>query len=147
MALMRPLFEVRDQMERLFHEMEEFQLPSLSEIRERHPRTWVPAVDLSETDGQYELKMEVPGIKPEDLDVQIQEDSVIVRGEVRLEKLEEKKDIYRKECHYGSLYRRIPLPSAVKIEGAKAELKHGILDWKLPKAEGKPANRIPVQAK
>jgi HSP20 family protein len=147
MAIMRPITEMRDQMERLFHEMEEFQFPSLAEFRERHPRNWMPSVDLSETGGNYEIRMEVPGIKPENLDIQILEDSVIIRGQTREEKVEEKKDVYRRECHYGSLYRRVPLPGTVKTEGAKAELKNGILDLILPKAEGKSTKRIPVQAK
>ena len=147
MAMIRPLTEMRDQMERLFHEMEEFQFPSLAEFREKHPRAWVPSVDLFETDGNYEIKMEVPGIKPENLDVQILEDSVVVRGQTREEKVEDKKNIYRRECNYGSLYRRIPLPGNVKTEGAKAELKNGVLDLLLPKTEGKRINRIPVQAK
>lgn len=146
MAIMKPLTEMRDQMERLFHEMEEFQLPSMTEFRERHHRAWLPSVDLFETDRNYELKMEVPGIKPEHLDVQILEDSVVVRGQTREEKVEDKKDIYRRECHYGSFYRRVPLPGTVKTEGAKAELKNGILDLVLPKAENKRVNRIPVQA-
>lgn len=147
MAMMRPLTDVRDQMERLFHELEEFQFPSFPESRERHSRSWLPAVDLFEKGGDYHLKMEVPGIKPENIDIQILDDAVVIRGQSREEKTEDKKDVYRRECHYGAIYRRVPLPGAVKAEGAKAELKHGILELSLPKAEGNLGKRIQVQAK
>lgn len=147
MAIMRPLTDVRDQVERLFHELEEFQFPTFPETRERHSRGWLPAVDLFEKDGNYHLKMEVPGIKPESIDIQVLDDAVVIRGQSREEKAEEKKDVYRRECHYGAIYRRVPLPGSVKAEGAKAELKHGILELSLPKAEGNLGKRIQVQAK
>lgn len=152
MALMRPLSEMRDQMDRIFHEMEEFQLPAISSwrmhpLRERTLGAWFPPADVSEENGNFLVQVEVPGVKAENLNVEILDDAVIVRGETREEKTEEKRDIYRRECHVGSVYRRIPLPGIIKTEGATAELKHGILSLKLPKIEEKKGRKIPVQAK
>jgi len=79
--------------------------------------------------------------------VEILENAVLIRGETREEKLEEKRDVYRRECHVGSVYRRISLPASVKAEGATAELKHGVLNLKLPKLAEKKGKRIPVQTK
>lgn len=150
MAIMRPLTEMREQMERLFTEMEGFHFPTLEEFRpfrSQMNKPWFPAVDLSEANGNYLLKVEVPGVKPEDLKVDVLEDAVIVRGETREEKTEEKKDVYRKECSYGSLYRRIPLPGIVKKDAVNAELKHGVLHLTLPKLEEKAGTPVQIQVK
>jgi HSP20 family protein len=152
MALIRPLSEMRDQMDRIFHEMEEFQLPSVPSwrmhpFRERMLGSWLPPADVLEENGNYLVQVEVPGVKAENLNVEILDDAIIVRGETRQEKTEEKRNVYLRECHVGSVYRRIPLPGTIKTEGATAELKHGLLSLKLPKAEEKKGRQIPVQTK
>jgi HSP20 family protein len=149
MTIARPLTEMRDQMDRLFSEIEEFQFPTtLGDFRERaFTRTLLPPVDLVETDNSYDLKVEIPGIKPENLDVQVLGDSVVIRGQTREEVTESKKDYHRRERQFGSIFRRIPLPGEVKTEGVKAELKQGVLELILPKANNEKARRIQVQAK
>ncbi len=131
-------------MEQNFHEMGAFQFPAFAEFRsfpaargERLARPWLPPVDISETDSSLLLKVEVPGIKAEDLQVGILEDPVVIRGEAREEKVEEKRDVYR----------RTPLPESIKAEGATAGLKHGVLNLQLPKLTEKKGKRIPVQTK
>lgn len=148
MRLMRPISELRDQMDQLFHEMEEFQFPGFStDWRGKPARSWLPAADLSESNGNYELTVEVPGIKAEDLNIEVQDDAVIIQGESREETEEEHKDFYRKECHKGSIYRKIPLPGPVKTEDITAELNNGLLEVTLPKAEEKKGRKISVKAK
>ena len=151
MSLMRPFSDIRDQMERVFNEMET-QFPMIEEfkplgVRDRSHRAWFPAVDITETDKQFKIKVEVPGIKPEDLKLEILDDLVILRGESKEETVEEKKNIYRQECHIGRLYRRIPLPGTVKQEAQKAELKHGVLYLNLDKLEDKKGTPVQIQVK
>jgi HSP20 family protein len=150
MALMRPFSDVRDQMEQMFRDMDEFQLPSLASSWRMFPsreRAWFPPVDVSEANGSYLVQVEVPGVKAQDLNVEILDDAVIVRGQTQEETTEEKRDIYRRECHFGSVYRRIPLPGSIKSEGATAELDHGRLRLTLPKQEEKKGRKIAIQSK
>jgi len=110
-------------------------------------KTWFPAVDLAEANGNYLVKVEVPGIKPENLHIEVLDHTIVIFGETETEKEESKKDIYRKECSYGSLYRRIPLPGNVKRENVKAELKHGLLKLTLPRIEEEKGTPVAIQVK
>jgi HSP20 family protein len=150
MALLRPLTDMREQMERLFNEMEILHFPTLEEFRpfrDRMARAVLPAVNLSETEKNYLLKVEVPGVKPDDLRVEVLEDVVLVTGESREEQTEEKTGVHRRECSYGRLYRRIPLPGKIKTDEIVAELEHGVLSLTLPKLEEKTTTPIQVKIK
>lgn len=95
----------------------------------------IPPAELSETDDALILKLEVPGIKPQDLDIQVMVDKVIVKGE-RKAKTETKTEAKtRSEFRYGEFSRAIPLP--VQIQNTKVTVNHenGILELTLPKSE------------
>jgi HSP20 family protein len=92
-------------------------------------------VDLSESEGEVILKAVLPGIKPEDVELTVNEGVLTIRGEAKSETTEEKENFYRREIRYGSFARSLPLPSRVKQEEAEAEFKDGILTVHLPKAE------------
>lgn len=92
-------------------------------------------VDLSETENEVIVKAVLPGIKPEDVELTVNEGVLTVRGESRSETTEEKENFYRREIRYGSFARSLPLPARVKQEEAEAEFKDGILTIHLPKAE------------
>ena len=94
-----------------------------------------PPVELSERNGNYELKAQLPGIKKEDIDVEVYEDSVMIKGETKEEKKEEKENLYRSEFRYGKFIRNIPLPSEVLSNEAKAEFKDGVLTVTMPKSK------------
>ena len=94
---------------------------------------FVPAAEMSETPEAVHLKLEVPGMKPDDLDVQVSADSVSIRGERRDETQTEEKGMTRTEFRYGSFERVIPLPVRVENTQATAEYKDGILTRDLPK--------------
>lgn len=91
----------------------------------------IPPAELSETEDALLLKLEVPGVKPQDLDIQVMVDKVIVKGE-RKAKTETKT---RSEFRYGEFSRAIPLP--VQIQNTKVTVNHenGILELTLPKSE------------
>ena len=97
--------------------------------------TFVPAVEIQEMDNEVHLRIESPGIAPEDLDVRVSEEAVSVSGERKFETNVEEKGMRRSEFRYGRFQRVIPLPAQVQNDKVQAEFKHGILSLTLPKAE------------
>jgi HSP20 family protein len=96
---------------------------------------FAPAVEIDETDEAVLLKLELPGLNPDDLDIQVTADSVSIAGERKYEKTTEEKGMTRSEFRYGSFQRVIPLPARVKNTESTADYKDGILHLTLPKAE------------
>lgn len=95
----------------------------------------VPAAELSQTDDAIHLKLEVPGIEAKDLDVQVTEDAVLVRGERKSENKTEESGVTKSEFHYGKFQRAIALPARIQNTNVTAEYKDGILNLTLPKTE------------
>jgi HSP20 family protein len=101
--------------------------------------TFVPPVDIYEDEHQLTLKLEAPGIKPEDLDIQVENNTLTVRGERKFDKEEKEENFHRVEHRYGSFYRAFTLPNTVDTDHVRAEYENGILRIKLDKkAEAKP---------
>lgn len=108
--------------------------------------TDVPQADLSETDQAFEVRMDLPGVKPEELDIQIDKNMLTVRGE-RLEEAEETdKKYHRLERHTGSFYRSMTLPQSVNADEVAAEYKDGVLAIHLPKTEDSKSQKIVVKS-
>ncbi len=106
-------------------------LPVLGE----QPLTFAPAVELSENPEAIQLKLEIPGIKAEDLDVKVTKDAVTITGERKEESKSEENGVTRSEFRYGKFQRMIHLPAKVQNTNVTAEYKDGILHLNLPKAE------------
>lgn len=96
--------------------------------------SFVPAAEMTETPEEIHLKLEVPGLEPKDLDVEVKADAVIIKGERKSETKTEEDGITRTEFRYGSFHRVIPLPGRIENTNVKAEYKDGILNLILPKA-------------
>lgn len=96
---------------------------------------FAPAAEIQETSDAVHLRLEVPGIEPKDLDVQVMAEAVSVTGERKYEKQTAEKGMSRSEFRYGRFQRVIPLPAKVQNDQAQAEYKDGILRLNLPKAE------------
>lgn len=108
---------------------------------------WYPAVEVSEQNGQLEVHAELPGLKPEDVKVEVTDDALIIRGEKKYEREHHLGKAYRSERQYGEFYREIPLPQGVKAEQAKAQFRNGVLEITVPVPEE--ANRrreIPIHS-
>jgi len=95
----------------------------------------VPAAELSETDDAVNLKLEVPGMNAKDLDIQVTENAVSIRGERKEESTSEENGTKRSEFRYGKFERVIPLPARIQNTDVKADYKDGILNLHLPKAQ------------
>lgn len=96
---------------------------------------WMPVVDISETDGEYLIKAELPEVKKEDVKVTVEDGVLTIQGERRQEKEEKGKRYHRVERSYGSFVRSFTLPESVDEGGVKAEYKDGVLNLHLPKSE------------
>jgi HSP20 family protein len=105
-----------------------------------------PAIELAEKDDQFEIKVAVSGIDPRDLKVEVTEEDLLVKGETRTEKKEEKGEVYTSEFESGSLFRSIHLPKKVDPNKVKAELKNGLLIVMAPIAEEAKAQMVRVQS-
>lgn len=98
-------------------------------------REWGPAVDVAETENEIIVRAEVPGVRPEDIDITVSEDAVTVRGEVKQEFDASHHGYRRIERRTGSFARTVPLPVKVRHEEAQADYRNGILEVRVPKAE------------
>ena len=97
---------------------------------------WSPSVDVEETDKEFQIKAEMPGVKKEDVHVSYDNGILTIKGEKREEKSEGKKGKkHRKECFYGSFSRSFTLPDSIKLEEIDASYKKGVLSLTLPKSE------------
>jgi HSP20 family protein len=101
--------------------------------------TFVPAVDIYENEHSITLKLEVPGVNQNDIDVRLENNTLTVRGERKFETEEKEENFHRIERRYGSFSRSFTLPSSVDPEKVKADYKDGVLNIELAKrAEAKP---------
>ena len=106
---------------------------------------WLPAVDIKETDSAYSFLMDVPGLKPEDLDVELHDGVLSIRGSRKEEKREEDKGYVRTERRQGSFVRQFRVPTAVQAEHLKAEVKDGVLTIEVPKGSAQSVRKVPVK--
>jgi len=101
--------------------------------------TFAPPVDVYEDDHNITLKIEVPGIDEKDIDVRIENNTLVVHGERKFEKEEKEENFRRVERQYGSFTRSFTLPNTVDAERVQAHYDKGILKVQLAKkAEAKP---------
>jgi HSP20 family protein len=92
-----------------------------------------PHVDVYEDGKQVVLTAEIPGVRKEDLDIDVSEHAVTIRGEKKEEEEKEKKDYYRVERSYGSFSRTVPIPPGADHSRAKASFRDGVLEIRVPK--------------
>jgi len=126
----RDLMSIQEEMNKLFEDI--FRRTS-SPAREG--RILSPAIDLSETDEEYRIKADLPGISKDDMSISVAGNSIIIKGEKREEKKEEKENYHYAERFYGSFKRVIDLPSDIDANKVAAEFKDGVLDIRIQKSE------------
>ncbi len=107
---------------------------------------WVPAVDIVEEKDRFVLRADVPGVKPEDINVNMENGMLTVSGERRDEKTEETQGMRRVERVVGKFYRRFNLPDSANADKISAKSNNGILEVIIPKQPEVAARRITVQS-
>ena len=137
----REMMTLREAMDRLFDDAFTRPLPI------RDGWSSLPAIDMYQTDDEIVVKAVLPGMKADEVQINVTRDLLTLRGEMKHE--EEKKDRawHIREHRYGQFERSIPLPTQVIADRAKAEFENGILTITLPKAEEVKPKTITVKAK
>lgn len=107
----------------------------------------VPKIDVSEDAKELKIVADIPGYKPEDVEIEMKDGSIILKGKMKEEKMEEDEHYFRRERATGEFYRDIPLPHNVNAEKAEGKIKNGTLTIILPKTgeEEKKTLKIKVE--
>lgn len=106
---------------------------------------WTPAVDIKEEDDRYVIHADVPGVDPKDIEVNMEDGVLTIRGERKAEKRDEREGYKRVERVRGSFYRRFSLPDTANADAISAKSQHGVLEVVIPKQEKLQPKRIEVQ--
>jgi HSP20 family protein len=96
---------------------------------------WVPSLDVQEDKDNFRVRVELPGLKREDIEVSLDDGAVVISGERKTETVAEGTEVHRQERHYGKFSRALTLPSAIAGDKVTAAYKDGILTVTLPKVE------------
>lgn len=107
---------------------------------------WVPAIDIKEEDNQYVIHADVPGVDPKDIEVQLENGILTIKGERSTENEEERKGYRRVERVRGSFFRRFNLPDTADQDSVTAKAKNGVLEILIPKQPKEVAKRIAVDS-
>jgi HSP20 family protein len=108
---------------------------------------WAPAIEISQSEGKYMVRAELPGIKPEDVKIETTDEAVILQGERKVETHENKGGMQVTERQYGRFYRAIPLPEGAKVEEAKAKFENGMIEVTVPvPAQKEKRRQVPIEA-
>jgi len=105
---------------------------------------WVPAVDIKENDDHFTIVADIPGVAPEDIEVQMENGVLTIKGERETEKTEEKDDYKRVERSFGSFYRRFSLPESANPDSVEAKSNNGVLEITIDKQEKTEPRKISV---
>jgi HSP20 family protein len=102
-------------------------------------------LDLYETEQEYVAKLAVPGLKPDDFEITLQENVLTVSGQTQQEQTQEHARYHIQEQHFGSFSRSIRFPGNIQVDQVEASLNNGILSIRVPKAEEAKPKRISVK--
>ena len=112
-----------------------------------HDIGWTPAVEVFDKDDRLVVKAEIPGMKEEDIDVSVEDNTLTIRGERKAETEVKEEDYYCCERSYGTFFRSMSLPSKVDAEKIEANYEDGVLEVTLPKASEVQSKKVKVSAK
>ena len=106
---------------------------------------WTPSVDISETEGEYQIKAEIPDVRKDDVKVTVEDGVLTIQGRRNQEKEEKGTKYHRIERSYGSFARTFSLPDVIEADKVNAEFKDGVLNLRLPKSEKAKPKAIEVK--
>lgn len=109
-------------------------------------QTWMPRVDIAESDKEVVIKADLPGVEAKDVEVSVVDDALILKGERKEEKKEEKKNYHRVERFVGQFYREIPLPAGTDPEKITAATVKGVITVTIPKKAEATPKKITVKS-
>ena len=106
---------------------------------------WSPQIEIFERGDELCVRADLPGMKKDDIEVDIADNALVIRGERRNEREEEEEGYYRSERSYGSFFRTIPLPEGVDAENAVASFRNGVLEITMPAPERAKRRRVDIR--
>ena len=134
----KEISSLKSQMDKIFESL-------MGEGEDIRTGSWVPPVDIYETENEIVIKAEVPGDSQKDIEIKVEDDTLIIRGEKRFERDMEKETYHRAERVYGKFQRSFILPKSIEKDNIKATLKQGVLTLVLPKKEEVKPKEISIQ--
>jgi len=141
----RDLMTIQERMNRLFDQ-------TLSKTRTEDEEgltasTWSPAVDIYETADSIVLKAELPGLSRENIDIQVRDNTLTLKGERKFEREVKDENYLRIERSYGAFQRGFSLPAVIQQDKIKATFKEGVLEVSMPKAEEAKPTQVKIEVK
>ena len=154
----QPFDALRNQIDRLFHDFQRgfLQAPSYRSLLDIEPfwrrnlgSSVTPAIDIVEKEKAFEVTVELPGLDAKNVDIQLSDNVLTIKGEKQEEKEEKTKDRYVSERRYGSFRRSLEVPGSVDVDKIEANFKNGVLTVTMPKSPEaqKKQKTIPVSGK
>ena len=137
---MRNLFNFHNQMEKVFSDI----FASHDGETGMEETSWMPTVDISETENGFEIRAELPGVSEKDVNVSVTDNLLTIKGEKHQEAETDGKNYHRVERRYGSFQRSFTLPRHIETDAIKAEFKDGVLTLGIPKAEAAKPTEVPI---
>jgi HSP20 family protein len=138
----RDLVSIEDELNRLFGRT----FAGVESTRPSATGTWMPSMDVFETEGEIVAKVELPGIEPGDVDVSVEDSRLTVSGRREFSSEVKEEQYHRVERRYGAFTRAITLPQTVDTEKVEAHFDNGVLTIEVPKVEKAKPKKIQVKA-
>ncbi len=149
--LWKPVRAVEDAEREFIGDLDRFlgsNFPSLRFIWSRIPgedRPWIPMAEVYETDDKFVARVELPGVNPDDVDISVAGDTLIVKGERKPPEDVPEEQYHQCETCYGKFYRRIGLPSDVDVNKIEASYENGILEVDITKSKAAKSTKIKIK--
>jgi len=137
----RELNTIQNEMNRLFNTFFESPPPGHNGPTARR---WIPAMDLVETDDDFVLRADLPGMAEEDVNIELEDNILTISGERKAEHEERKEGYYRVERTSGAFSRSLTLPEGVDPEGVRASFDRGVLEIRIPKPEQRKPRKVSI---
>src|SRR5581483_9511956 len=136
----RELGTIQNEMNRLFNTFFDTPTPGNSGAYRR----WIPAMDLVETESDFVLRADLPGLSEEDVNIELEDNVLTVSGERKSEHEDRKEGYYRVERAFGAFSRSLTLPEGIDPEGIKASFDRGVLEVTIPKPEERKPRKVAI---
>lgn len=107
---------------------------------------WNPSIDVSESDDEIVVKVEIPGVNPEDVDISIDDNHLVISGEKKQDVEQKDRNYCRAERSYGSFRRSHALPAGAKVDSIKASSRDGVLSILIPKSDDMRSHKIEIES-
>jgi HSP20 family protein len=136
------LRQMTGELDRIFDDPWNIKWPGL---QMQQATEWAPKIDVYEKDNRLITKVDLPGVKKEDVTVEVSDGQLMLSGERKMESETTNDNVYRSECQYGSFYRSVPLPQGVKADDITATFNNGVLEVSMPLPAKTNGRKIAIQ--